>query len=184
MTAQTGESTVFRINNRLCGFSRNGAYLAVAFQTNLLIKDAATLNTFQSFEFGDVIQLMKWSLNSEYILCANTKRAIVQVYSIHNPQWKCKLTEGSAGLQSVSWAQDSKHILSIADFNILISIWNLEEQTVSYIQNVKSSSFDELHFSPNGERLAIIITEEGQDVVAIYKTENWRLSRVSINRAT
>ncbi|KAL0111796.1 hypothetical protein PUN28_013170 [Cardiocondyla obscurior] len=120
---------------------------------------------------------MKWSLNSEYILCANTKRAIVQVYSIHNPQWKCKLTEGSAGLQSVSWAQDSKHILSIADFNILISIWNLEEQTVSYIQNVKSSSFDELHFSPNGERLAIIITEEGQDVVAIYKTENWRLSR-------
>jgi len=62
---------------------------------------------------------------------------------------------------------------------IQISIWNLEEQTVSYIQNVKSSSFDKLHFNPNGERLAVIVTEEGQDTVEIYKTENWKISRVS-----
>lgn len=62
---------------------------------------------------------------------------------------------------------------------IQISIWNLEEQTVSYIQNVKTSSFDKLHFSPNGKRLAVIVTEEGQDTVEIYKTENWKISRVS-----
>lgn len=61
---------------------------------------------------------------------------------------------------------------------IQISIWNLEDQAVSYIQNVKSSSFDKLHFSPNGNRLAIIVTE-GQDIVEIYKTENWKISRVS-----
>lgn len=62
---------------------------------------------------------------------------------------------------------------------IQISIWNLEEQTVLYIQNIKSSSFDKLHFSPNGERLAVIVTEKGLDAVEIYKTENWRISRVS-----
>ncbi|XP_024873154.1 WD repeat-containing protein WRAP73-like isoform X1 [Temnothorax curvispinosus] len=177
MAANADEDKVFRINNRLCHFSRNGAYLAVAFQTNLLIKDARTLCTCQSFVFTDVIQYMEWSLNSEYILCANIKRAIVQVYSIRDPQWKCKLTEGSAGLQSVTWSPDSKNICTIADFNIQISIWNLEEQTVSHIQNVKSSSFDKLHFSPNCKRLAVIITEEGQDTVEIYKTENWKISR-------
>ncbi|XP_071558523.1 WD repeat-containing protein WRAP73 isoform X2 [Temnothorax nylanderi] len=176
MAANADEDKVFRINNRLCHFSRNGAYLAVAFQTNLLIKDARTLYTCQSFVFTDVIQYMEWSLNSEYILCANIKRAIVQVYSIRDPQWKCKLTEGSAGLQSVTWSPDSKNICTIADFNIQISIWNLEEQTVSYIQNIKSSSFDKLHFSPNGKRLAVIVTE-GQDTVEIYKTENWKISR-------
>ncbi|XP_011870637.1 PREDICTED: WD repeat-containing protein WRAP73-like isoform X2 [Vollenhovia emeryi] len=177
MAANADEGTVFRVSNSLCHFSRNGAYLAVAFQTNLLVKDAATLDTRQSFVFGDVIQYMEWSLNSEYIVCANIKRAIVQVYSIRCPQWKCKLTEGSAGLQSVSWAPDSRHIFTIADFNIQVSVWNLEEQTVSYIQNVKSSSFDKVHFSPDGKRLAAIVTEEGQDTVEIYKTENWKISR-------
>lgn len=50
---------------------------------------------------------------------------------------------------------------------------------MSYIQNVKSSSFDKLRFSPNGDRLAIIVTENGQDIVEIYKTANWNISRVS-----
>ncbi|XP_039308621.1 WD repeat-containing protein WRAP73 isoform X1 [Solenopsis invicta] len=177
MAANADENKIFRINNRLCHFSRNGAYLAVAFQTNLLVKDAKTLATCQSFLFVDVIQHMEWSLNSEYILCANTKRAIVQIYSVRHPQWKCKLSEGSAGLQGVTWAPDSKCIFTISDFNIQLSIWNLEEQTVSYIQNVKSSSFDKLHFSPNGKRLAVIVTEEGQDTVEIYKAENWKISR-------
>ncbi|XP_050445622.1 WD repeat-containing protein WRAP73-like isoform X1 [Cataglyphis hispanica] len=176
MTA-SAEDKIFRINNHLCHFSNNGVYLAVAFQTNLLIKSAKTLETCQSFIFTDVIQYMEWSLNSEYILCANIKKAIVQVYSVHYPQWKCKLTEGSAGLQSVAWSPDSKCIFTIADFNIQISIWNLEDQTLSHIQNLKTSAFDKLHFNPDGKKLAVIVTEEGQDNVEIYKTDNWKISQ-------
>lgn len=63
---------------------------------------------------------MEWSSNSEYILCMNIKRAIVQIYSIRYPQWKCKLIEGSAGLQAVTWSPDSKYIFTIADFNVSI----------------------------------------------------------------
>ncbi|XP_072753598.1 WD repeat-containing protein WRAP73 isoform X1 [Anoplolepis gracilipes] len=177
MTANVEEEKIYRVNNHLCHFSTNGAYLAVAFQTNLLIKDARTLETRQSFIFADVIQHMEWSLNSEYILCANIKKAIVQIYSVHYPQWKCKLTEGSAGLQSAAWSPDSKCICTVADFNIQISIWNLEAQTVSHIQNLKTSAFDKLHFNPNGKKLAVIVTEKGQDVVEIYKTDNWKISR-------
>lgn len=61
---------------------------------------------------------MEWSLNSEYILCSNIKKAIVQVYSVRYPQWKCKLIEGSAGLQSIAWSPDSKCIFTVADFNV------------------------------------------------------------------
>lgn len=62
---------------------------------------------------------------------------------------------------------------------IQISIWNLEDQTVSHIQNLKTSAFDKLHFNPDGKKLAVIVTEEGQDNVEIYKTDNWKISRVS-----
>lgn len=54
--AQCGDR-VFRVNNRLCRFSHDGACLAVAFQANLLVKDARTLDTRQSFVFADVIQV-------------------------------------------------------------------------------------------------------------------------------
>lgn len=178
MTANAEEEDrILRVNNRLCHFSSNGAYLAIAFQANLLIKDAKTLETRQSFIFADVIQHMEWSLNSEYILCANIKKAIIQVYSVRFPQWKCKLTESSAGLQSVAWSPDSKCIFTIADFNIQISIWNLEDQTVSHIQNLKTSTFDKLYFNPDGQKLAVIVTEEDEDKVEIYKTDNWKISR-------
>lgn len=73
MAANADDNKVFRVNNRLCHFSRNGAYLAVAFQTNLLIKDAKTLDTCQSFVFGDVIQVSphgQEKLNFYYYWCA------------------------------------------------------------------------------------------------------------------
>lgn len=34
-------------------------------------------------------------------------------------------------------------------------------------------------FSPNGDRLAVIITDNGHETVDIYKTFNWKISRVS-----
>ncbi|KAH0955637.1 hypothetical protein HN011_000689 [Eciton burchellii] len=177
MAVDSNTDKVFRISNRLCQFSNNGAYLATAFQTNLLIKDTKTFDTCQSFVFTDVIQYMEWSSNSEYILCANIKKAIIQIYSVYYPDWKCKLTEGSAGLQGVTWSPDSKYIITIADFNIQISIWNLKEHVVSHIQNLKTSTFDKLRFSPSGNRLAVIVTEEGKDQVEIYKTDSWKISR-------
>ena len=46
------------------------------------------------------------------------------------------------------------------------------------IQNVKSS-FRKLHFTPNGSRLAVVVSNEGQDSIEIYKTDVWKLSKVS-----
>jgi len=57
MSVDLNADKVFRISNCLCQFSNNGAYLAIAFQTNLLIKDAKTFDTCQSFVFTDVIQV-------------------------------------------------------------------------------------------------------------------------------
>lgn len=57
-TMATTEDKIFRINHCLCQFSNNGAYLAIAFQTNLIIKDAKTLDICRSFVFADVIQVI------------------------------------------------------------------------------------------------------------------------------
>ncbi|XP_026299062.1 WD repeat-containing protein WRAP73 isoform X2 [Apis mellifera] len=141
------ENDIIRINNQLCDFSKD-----------------------------DIIEYLEWSRNSEYILCANIKKAIIQVYSIHYPEWKYKLIEGSAGLESVNWSPDSKYILTLSDFNIQISIWSLENQSVIHIQNVKSF-FHKLYFSPNGDKLAVVVSIESKDNIEIYKTDIWKLNK-------
>ncbi|XP_015171800.1 PREDICTED: WD repeat-containing protein WRAP73-like [Polistes dominula] len=171
------EDKILRVNNQLCYFSMNGKYLAIAFQINLIIKDVKTWNVFRSFVFSDIIEYIEWAPNSEYILCANITKATVQVYSLIYPQWKFKFTEGSAGLESITWSPNSKHLLTLSEFNIQISIWSLEDNSVLHIPNLKSSVFNKLMFSPNDDRLAVIVTDNGHETVDIYKTSHWKISR-------
>ncbi|XP_046611077.1 WD repeat-containing protein WRAP73-like [Neodiprion virginianus] len=167
---------IFRTNNHLCRFSNDGRFLAFAFQGNLVIKNTGTFDTFLSFPFVDIIEYIEWSPDSEYILCATFKKAIIQVFSICYPDWRCKLTEGSVGLEQVTWAPDSRHIITTGDFNIQISIWSLESRSVTYIQNIKSSFSKVLNFSGDGKRLALVLNN-GESNVALYKTKNWKISR-------
>ncbi|XP_023289539.1 WD repeat-containing protein WRAP73 isoform X2 [Orussus abietinus] len=173
------ENNFFRTNQHLCSFSKDGSYLASAFQVNLMIKNTGTFDVFQSFVFADVIEYIEWSPDNEYVLCANFKKAVIQIFSILYPEWKCKLIEGSIGLERVLWAPDSKHFLSLSDFNIQLSIWSLEDKEVRHIQNLKSSVKKQtnLQFSPDGNHLATVITNDGLDYVGIYKTSNWKISR-------
>ncbi|XP_076661539.1 WD repeat-containing protein WRAP73 [Halictus rubicundus] len=173
MTSEV-EKNIFRINNQLCEFSPDGRFFALVYQANLIVKSSKTTESIHTFVFTDIIEYLEWSRNSEYILCANIKKTIIQVYSIHYPEWQYKLVEGSAGLESITWSPDSKHILILSNFNIQISVWSLENRNVSHIQNVKSS-FRNLYFSPNGKKLAIVVSNEGDDTIEIYKTDTWKL---------
>lgn len=76
-TMAANEDKVFRVNNRLCRFSNNGAYVAVAFQTNLLIKNAKTFGTCQSFVFADVIQVRLYSCR---VILTNCKKKEKKTY--------------------------------------------------------------------------------------------------------
>jgi len=41
-----------------------------------------------------------------------------KVWSLEQPEWTCKIDEGSAGLIDVCWSPDSRHILTTADFHV------------------------------------------------------------------
>lgn len=43
---------------------------------------------------------------------------VLQVWSIEQPEWTCKIDEGSAGLCAVRWSPDGRHILTTADFYV------------------------------------------------------------------
>lgn len=48
---------VFRISKQLCSFSQDGRFLALANQTNLLIKNTGTFDDYLTFVFPDIIEV-------------------------------------------------------------------------------------------------------------------------------
>lgn len=61
---------------------------------------------------------MEWAPDSCYLLTANYKRGVVEVWSVNDPDWRCKIDEGAAGLIKVCWAPDSRHVLTTAEFHV------------------------------------------------------------------
>jgi WD repeat-containing protein WRAP73 len=75
-------------------FSPDGKLLAVCEKTRCAVRDAETLQILCIFPCKDVISKMEWSPDSCYLLCAQYKRRIVQVWSVEKPDWKCTIDEG------------------------------------------------------------------------------------------
>ena len=48
----------------------------------------------------------------------------LQVWSVEETEWSCKIDEGSAGLLEARWSTDSRHILTTAEFHVYITLEN------------------------------------------------------------
>lgn len=100
------------------------------------------------------MDLIEWSSDGNYVLSAMFKRALVQVWSIEDPEWTCRLTEGLAGLVHARWSPDGRHILTTADFQLHTTIWSLLNKSIFYVQHTKHPR-QGITFSPDGRYMAV-----------------------------
>ncbi len=111
-------SETYRFSGPVPVCSPNGKYIAAATEYRLVVRDALTTQVVQIYSCIDKISDVQWCPNSTYIMCGLVKRAIVQVWSVVEPDWTCKIDEGLAGAEAVQWSPDGLHILVTADFQI------------------------------------------------------------------
>ncbi|KAK2165292.1 hypothetical protein LSH36_52g03026 [Paralvinella palmiformis] len=167
-------SELFKQTAYLCKFSPDGRYLANAVQYRLIVRDFKTLQIQQLFTCLDAIQHIEWSSDSQFILCGMYKRGLVQVWSLEEPEWTCKIDEGSAGLVDVRWSADGRHILTTADFHLRITVWSLINKSVSYIKYPKACQKG-LSFSPDGKFLALAERRDCKDYISVFVCSTWQL---------
>ena len=60
----------------------------------------------------------------------------------------------AAGAQSARWSPSGRHILIVADFQIRLTIWSLEDCTSVYVTGPKFPEKGSA-FSPDGQLLAL-----------------------------
>ena len=107
----------------------------------------------------DTIQRIEWAPDSCYVLCALCKpKAIVQVcfttstcgmaclayskqvWSVSDTSWSCKIDEGVAGLSYARWTPDSRHVITVSDFCVRLTVWSLINRSRTFIKFPKLAS--------------------------------------------
>ncbi|XP_038677952.1 WD repeat-containing protein WRAP73 isoform X1 [Scyliorhinus canicula] len=169
-------SELFKQSNQLCRLSPDGRYSAVCVQYRLVIRDVHTLQVLHLYTCLDQIQYVEWSADSLFILCAMYKRGLVQVWSLEQPDWHCKIDEGSAGLVASRWSPDGRHILNTTEFHLRITVWSLCTKSVSYIKYPKSCQHG-MDFTKDGHYMALAERRDCKDHISIFVCSEWQLLR-------
>ncbi|XP_040980229.1 WD repeat-containing protein WRAP73 isoform X2 [Harpia harpyja] len=169
-------SELFKLSGLLGRFSPDGKCLASCVQYRLVVRDVNTLQILQLYTCLDQIQYIEWSSDSLFILCAMYKRGIVQVWSLEQPDWHCKIDEGSAGLVASCWSPDGRHILNTTEFHLRITVWSLCTKSVSYIKYPKACQ-QGIAFTKDGRYMAVAERRDCKDFISIFVCSDWQLLR-------
>ena len=97
-----------------------------------------------------------------------------QVWSTEQPSWTCKIDGGLAGLTWCHWTPDSRHLLTMADFSLHLTLWSLVSKSVSLIKYPKMAQSG-LDFTSDGCYMALAERRECKDMVSVFECSSWQL---------
>lgn len=100
---------------------------------------------------------------------------------VNDPQWSCRINEGVAGITSVQWSPDARHIITTADFHLSLTIWPLDNHHHRPLVIKKPKPTGPLAFfipspslpsssSSHHELLAVVTRSQCKDYVSMYRT--------------
>lgn len=157
-----------------CCFSPNARFLAVAVDYRLVIRDTLSFKVVQLFSCLDKISYIEWALDSEYILCGLYKKPMIQVWSLTQPEWTCKIDEGQAGIAYARWSPDSRHILTTSDFQLRLTVWSLVHTACVHVQWPKHASKG-VSFTQDGKFAAICTRRDCKDYINLLSCYSWEI---------
>ena len=149
--------------------SPDGKLLGTAKGTSLSIRDALSLEVLCNFSCLDAVDSLAWSPDSSLVLAHVAKRDCAQVFSPGQPEFRCKISEGIAGLVLARWAPDSRHVVTFAECNLHATFWSLTDQSTLVLPRVKDPVAG-LAWSPDGNFVACATRKDSKDAVAIVRS--------------
>lgn len=179
------ENSVQFSSSNLCAWSPNGRYLAVvSAKSRLVLRDAASLDVLRTeiilSETASTVSQILFSPDSQFILASDFATGLTFVFRTSSDKdsstWKAKISEGIAGISAIQWSPDSRHILTLAEFNVKLTVWSLVQKLVRYIKYPKKKEC--ISFSPNGNYLAVVERRDTKDCLSLFASaQDWGVAR-------
>uniref|UniRef100_A0A6T0RL79 Uncharacterized protein n=1 Tax=Alexandrium monilatum TaxID=311494 RepID=A0A6T0RL79_9DINO len=149
----------------------DGRHLAAVSQNRLLVRGGNSLKLVQVYVCLDKVERIEWSPDSEFLLTEIVGRSVVQVWSLNDADWACRIDEGAAGVARARWGTSSAHVLIVSDFQLYLKVWSLSDQgAVTQIRHPKYGNKG-LSFSHDGCLLALLRRTQCQDSVAVFSCQ-------------
>ncbi|KAL0240983.1 hypothetical protein GEMRC1_006219 [Eukaryota sp. GEM-RC1] len=163
-------------HSRLSLFSPNDQFIASVQRHRLIVRKVDNLEIVNTFACQDAIQKIEWSYDSKLVLCGCFKRSLVHVFLITDLNFKCRIHDPIASIVNAFWSPDSRHVVTVADFQLRYTVWSLKDRSGRYISYPKFSDEKGYSFSKDGTLLAVLRRENCKDILSIYSIPSWDLS--------
>jgi len=139
-------------------------------ENRVLIRDK-TGTMIQVFICADIVDAFSWSPDGNYVCCEIRSKGLVQIFHLHSKKI-ARIEEGLAGLSAAQWIPGGK-IITVTDFGVRASIWDLETKKFEPIQGPKHSKA--LSVSPNNKWMAYIFRKNADRVAVIAAQSPWEV---------
>ena len=171
-------------------FSPNSQYVGIASGSRLSVVEIETMLVLHVFSCVDKIDKFLFSPDSQYVLCGMFSRNAVQIFSIADGEWRCRVNEGVAGIVNVTWAPDSRSVLTESNFGLQTVVWSLVDSSTYPIASPKAGTnsvpllLDSAPcgacrlgplgcFSDCSNFFAMVHRSNLHDHIAVYTTQPW-----------
>jgi len=171
-------------------FSPDSQYVGIVSGSRLTVIESESMSVLHVFPCVDKIEKVVFSPDSQYVLCGMFSRNAVQIFSIADGDWRCRVNEGVAGIVNAAWAPDSRSILTESNFGLQTVVWSLVDSSSYVIASPKASTSAiaiQLDSSLNGSRragplgcfsdcakfYAMVHRTNLHDHIGVYTTQPW-----------
>jgi WD40 repeat protein len=156
-----------------------GQLLATCAPPRITVWAAASLQVAAVLPCQDLpaVDRILFSPDSQLLLAAGFKAGVVLVYSVGAAEWRGRVTTGAGGLMGVLWGGDSRHLLTLGDWGVLLTVWSLASKSIQYIKTPKQWSCQGELGNRDGSYSAVVERRDCRDCLNIFTGSDWQLVR-------
>ena len=183
----------------IIAFSPGSTFTATAHGRRVIIRSTDSLSIVRTFQClpstpgpttataavkdASIIDHLSWSADSLYIIASSSRTSTAWVFGLteqgsgEGGEIARLSGDGVDGLAKVEWGRNGREILAWSEHTPRITVYDLSDNSASYVQNVKNTSPT---WSPDSRYLAVAERHSSKDYVGVYDaTNNYSLLRVS-----
>lgn len=154
----------------VCAFSDDGKYVAAALSNRFIIKKHPFAGLHDSVAAAHTINRLQWNVTSEFVLCTQLGKGVLQVYDLRTKSWKCTLTSGYFKFIAAQWIGCQKILLTL-EFHVALGIFDLLTNSIVYIE-VPKPIWPCIIFDNDGTRMFVVSKINGYEKLLMLHSKN------------
>lgn len=153
-----------------CAFSMDGEYVAAAVSNRFTIKKNPFAGIYITALADHSIDHLQWNSTSDFVLCAQFGKSVLQVYDVCAKAWICSFKCGYFKFIAVEWIGHMKILLTL-EFHMALAIFDLVKNSIVYVE-VPKPIWPCVVFDNDGTHMFVISKINGYEKILMMHSHS------------